>query len=119
MPDAHGFEQHSAAQAAQTGNGGVSGWGQFDGSVGFADHSQQQVPPGPQSLLSQGPEGSMFFGGGGGGGGGGGPGGVVVDAGDEEQFAWFNTFRTHVVAPALQAQHQREQQAQQRIIGPD
>jgi hypothetical protein len=116
MPDAHGFEQHSAAQAAQAGNGGVSGWGQFDGSVGFADHSQQQVPPGPQSLLSQGPEGSMFFGGGVGGGGG--PGGGV-DAGDEEQFAWFNTFRTHVVAPALQAQHQREQQAQQRIIGPD
>lgn len=37
----------------------------------------------------------------------------------EEEFPWFTHFRAQVVQPALQAVHQREQQTQQKIIGPD
>jgi len=100
----HGGFDHPAGAGAGAGVNG--GWGvssQFD-SGAFGEHPSQG-PPSSQSLLSQGE--GLFFGGGGG----------VGE--EEEQFAWFNSFRSHIVAPALQAQHQREQQTQHRIIGPD
>ena len=36
-----------------------------------------------------------------------------------EEFPWFMQFRANVVQPALQVMHAREQQTQQKIIGPD
>jgi len=38
---------------------------------------------------------------------------------DDHEYPWFTNFRMHVVQPAMQTLHQREQQAGQKLIGPD
>lgn len=57
---------------------------------------------------------SSGSGGAGGAGGGAGGGDAAV-----EEFSWWNNFRTHIVQPAINNMLQREQQTQQKIIGPD
>lgn len=118
MPASSGSQQGSGAP----GGGPSGGWSQFD-SAGFEQSGGGGGVPNQPSGVAGSPgidshfqaqEGSMFF---------------SQPAGDaqfaqqqqqqQEEFAWFTNFRQHVVAPALQALHVREQQTQHKLIGPD